>query len=123
MSDIQIYRGHDVFIIASIAFEANRQYCHSIGDFTHLPWDETIESIQLSTVAGVKGLIDNPNLTAEQSHEKWIEYKTAEGWTWGEVKDVEKKIHPCYCDYKQLPLEQQRKDKLFKAVVMAMIEE
>jgi hypothetical protein len=39
---------------------------------------------------------------------------------YGEVKDAEKKTHPCIVPYKDLPPEQQAKDHLFKAVVSAL---
>jgi hypothetical protein len=39
------------------------------------------------------------------------------GWVYGEVKDAEKKTHPCILPYDELPLQQRTKDYLFKQVV------
>jgi hypothetical protein len=43
--------------------------------------------------------------------------KKADGWVYGEVKDPEKKEHPCLVEYEELPKDQQAKDSLFIAVV------
>ena len=43
--------------------------------------------------------------------------KTAEGWSWGPVKDPERKQHPCMVPYDQLPQEQRAKDYIFRAIV------
>jgi hypothetical protein len=43
-----------------------------------------------------------------------------DGWVYGEVKDAEKKTHPCLVPFDQLPLFQQKKDKLFCAIVDAL---
>ncbi|MEQ9948114.1 RyR domain-containing protein [Pectobacterium aroidearum] len=55
----------------------------------------------------------------EASHNKWLEFKKQDGWKYGPVKDAEKKEHPCFVPYGQLPKEQQVKDYLFRAVVHA----
>ena len=53
-------------------------------------------------------------------HNNWSAEKVADGWVYGEVKDVEKKTHPCLVPFDQLPLFQQKKDKLFSAIVDAL---
>jgi len=42
------------------------------------------------------------------------------GWKYGAVKDADKKEHPCFVPYEELPKEQQAKDHLFKATVSAL---
>ena len=59
----------------------------------------------------------NPDATPEQSHESWYKVKEAEGWKYGEVKDMEKKEHPCFLPYEELPDEQKAKDYLFRTTV------
>jgi len=44
-------------------------------------------------------------------------FKKEQGWKLGPVKDLEKKEHPCFCPYGDLPLEQRVKDFLFAAIV------
>jgi hypothetical protein len=46
-----------------------------------------------------------------------MEHKEKYGWVYGEVKDAEKKTHPCMVPYEKLPIEQRVKDYLFKAVI------
>lgn len=103
--------------IAEMAHENNRAYCHALGDYSLLPWRMTPENIKNSAVDGVAYHINNPDSTPEQSHNNWLKFKVADGWVYGEVKDSDKKVHPCMVPYGQLPLEQRVKDYLFVAVV------
>lgn len=105
-----------VEFVARVAHEVNRAYCVSIGDNSQLPWDESPIWQRDSARVGVKAHTAN-DMTPEQSHESWLEHKRADGWQYGEVKDVEAKTHPCFRPYSELPVEQRTKDYLFKAVV------
>lgn len=107
--------------IARCAHEANRHHCRSIGDNSHRPWDQTPEVIKASVKAGVSNMLKNPGLTPADSHKAWLEYKTAEGWVYGEVKDVEAKVHPCMVPYDELPPEQRVKDSIFTSVVRGLL--
>jgi hypothetical protein len=109
--------------IAKTCHEVNRAYCLSIGDDSHKPWDETPEMIQKSVISGVRIKLENQDVTPEQSHEGWLEYKRVEGWVYGEVKDLEAKTHPCMVPYDQLPEEQRLKDELFLAVIESFLVE
>jgi len=53
------------------------------------------------------------------SHDSWLMQKRDDGWSYGPVKDPEKKQHPCFVPYEELPVEQRLKDYLFGAVVKA----
>lgn len=46
--------------------------------------------------------------------------KAAEGWVYGPVKDVDAKKHPCMVPFAELPVLQQAKDFIFRAVVHAL---
>jgi len=54
-----------------------------------------------------------------RSHENWLKEKAEAGWTYGAVKDVEKKRHPCFLPYEELPNEQKLKDFIFVGIVRA----
>ena len=106
-----------IALLASLAHGINIAYCASIGDHSHMPWEETPEELKKSIEYGVKMHLENPETTPEQSHESWLAQKETDGWVYGEIKDLENKTHPCILPYDQLPAEQKTKDYLFKAVV------
>lgn len=110
-------RAKDILRIAEAAHEINRAYCVAIGDQSQKKWSEAPEWQQDSAINGVYFHINNPNATPENSHENWLEQKRLEGWKYGPVKDVEKKEHPCFLPYDELPIEQRAKDHLFRATV------
>ncbi|HBU9358026.1 TPA: hypothetical protein MDH17_000108 [Klebsiella pneumoniae] len=102
--------------VARIAHEVNRAYCQSIGDDSQPAWEDAPEWQRESAINGVAFHLKN-DATPEQSHANWLEQKAREGWKYGPVKDVEKKEHPCFCSYGELPAEQRAKDYLFRGVV------
>lgn len=106
-----------VLVIARVAHEINRAYCASLGDTSQPAWEDAPEWQQKSAIAGVEMHLANPDATPEQSHESWLAQKVADGWVYGEVKDAEKKEHPCCRPYDELPPEQKSKDYLFRSVV------
>jgi hypothetical protein len=106
--------------IAKVTHEANRAYCESIGDNSQPAWESAPDWQKDSARKGVEFNLANPDAPASASHDSWLKEKTETGWKYGEVKDPEKKEHPCFVPYEQLPKEQQRKDALFKAVVAAL---
>lgn len=56
------------------------------------------------------------------SHKSWYKQKEADGWVYGEEKNLEKKTHPCMVAYDELPAMQKAKDAIFIAVVKGMME-
>ena len=115
--------------IAEVVHEANRVYCVAIGDNSVKPWTEAPDILKNSVIAGVKIVReqaeadpDNWHLEPGESHESWLSHKLRECWTYGPVKDVEKKQHPCMLPYNELPEDQKRKDALFLGIVRALLE-
>lgn len=106
--------------IAKVCHEANRGYCKALGDDSQLPWDEAPQWAKTSAINGVRFHLDNPNAGPSGSHENWLKEKEKEGWKYGEIKDPEKKEHPCFVPYDQLPKEQQAKDYIFTAIVKSL---
>lgn len=105
-----------VELISRAAHSANRGYCQSLGDDSLLPWDEAPDWQKDSVRNGVRFHLAN-DVTPEQSHENWLAVKEADGWKYGPVKDAEKKEHPCFLPYADLPADQKAKDFIFKSVV------
>lgn len=107
--------------IAKIAHETNRQYCQALGDDSQLSWEEAPQWQRDSAIQGVAFVMEHlDDLQAKDQHDSWCRQKIADGWTYGEVKDPEKKTHPCLVPFEQLPEEQQRKDCLFGAIVLSL---
>jgi hypothetical protein len=105
--------------IAKICHEANRAYCEALGDASQVPWASAPEWQKSSAVNGVQFHMSNPGATPENSHESWLDQKRAEGWKFGPVKDPDKKEHPCFVPYGELPIEQRAKDYIFRGIIHA----
>jgi|ERR1035437_2518804 hypothetical protein len=103
--------------IAQVAHEINKAYCSSLGDDTQPDWIDAPQWQKDSAVSGVQFHISTPDAGGDESHNAWLAVKAADGWKYGEVKDADKKEHPCFIPYSELPLEQRVKDYLFAAVV------
>jgi len=107
--------------IARVAHEINRAYCQALGDNSQQPWETAPDWTRLSAINGVAFHRANPDASPSHSHEQWLAEKVAAGWSWGPVKDPEKKEHPCCVAYGDLPVDQKAKDYLFRATVHALI--
>ncbi len=103
--------------IAAVCHEVNRAYCASLGDNSQAHWDDAPDWQKQSAINGVEFHIENPEAGPSGSHENWLKVKQADGWVYGETKDVDAKTHPCMVPYTELPKEQQAKDALFVAAV------
>lgn len=110
-------------VLASMVHEANRAYCTSIEQYITAPWDLEPIIIQNSIIDGIKNIAANPGMTPSQSHDSWLQYKAAEGWVYGEIKDVEKKTHPCMVAYSDLPEYEKIKDRIFGSLVKEFLDE
>lgn len=100
---------------ARAAHEVNRAYCVAIGDTSQVVWEDAPDWQKTSARNGVAGVLKGNS--PEQSHESWLAEKKATGWKHGPVKDPEKKEHPCFVPYAELPPEQRAKDLLFVTTV------
>lgn len=106
--------------IAVICHEANRVYCALHGDSSQPSWEDAPDWQKDSAINGVNFHLANPDASPAASHENWVVQKLNEGWVHGAVKDVEAKIHHCLVAFSELPVFEQRKDHLFKAIVGAL---
>jgi hypothetical protein len=109
--------------IARVCHEVNRAYCQALGDYSQVPWDEAPEWQQRSALTNVRLHREHPEAGPEISHRLWCQEKTIEGWIYGTLKNAEAKTHPCLVPFDKLPLAQQAKDYIFRAVVLALSDE
>jgi len=103
--------------IARICHAANAEYCRTIGDESHVPWENLSREMREGVINGV--VIAAQGTTLRVQHETWLQEKVANGWKYGPTKDVSKKLHPNIKPFDQLPIEERRKDALFVSIVQA----
>lgn len=108
--------------IARTAHQVNKVYCESIGDKSQVDWDAAPDHIKKSVIDGVNFIINNPNAGPDASHNNWLKFKKDEGgWKYAPVKNLDKKEHPCFVEYNELPEAQKTKDYFFGAVVKSLL--
>jgi len=106
--------------IARVCHEVNRAYCQALGDNSQPAWEDAPDWQKDSALLGVKLHIEHPESGPQASHESWMAQKLADGWAYGRTKDPEAKTHPCIVPFDLLPVDQQAKDYIFRAVVHAL---
>ena len=109
--------------IAKVCHEVNRAYCQALGDNSQPSWDEAPEWQRSSAMLGVNLHISNHDAGPQASHESWMAQKVSEGWVYGAEKDPDAKTHPCIVPFCELPVAQQAKDYIFRAIVISMASE
>lgn len=107
--------------VAEVCFNVNKSICESIGDYSQAnSYNESADWVKTSTITGIEFILANPDSTSESVHEEWCQFKLAEGWVYGEVKDVDLKTHPCLVSYEELPTHQKSKDYVFRSIVNSL---
>lgn len=105
---------------AKAAHEANKVWCEANEDTSQQHWEDAQDWQRESAIKGVEFRLANPDAKEDAQHNAWMEDKILNGWIYGEVKDADKKTHPCILPFEKLPEFQQKKDKLFCAIVDAL---
>lgn len=106
--------------IAIVCHQANKAWCEVNGDDTQKSWELAEDWQRQSAIKGVEFRLANPNAGEDAQHNAWMKDKVDAGWVYGEIKDAEAKTHPCIVDFHDLPEFQQKKDRLFCAIVDAL---
>lgn len=106
--------------IAKSCHEANRVWCQANGDDSQKHWQDAEQWQRDSAINGVDFRINNPDAGHDAQHNSWMKEKVDAGWVYGEIKDAEKKTHPCIVPFDELPEFQRKKDALFCAIVDAL---
>jgi len=112
--------------VAKVCHEANRAYCDVLEDYSQNPWHVAPDWQKKSAIDGVINILADLRAgrvaSPSRSHENWMRDKEADGWTYGPVKSVLMKHHPCFVPYDSLPPHQKAKDHLFISIVTAFYE-
>ncbi|MBQ4419953.1 MAG: Ryanodine receptor Ryr [Bacteroidales bacterium] len=69
------------------------------------------QPLDISDVLLSEELKNLTELLAKNVHDIWAENRIAQGWTYGEKRDDEKKQHPCLVPYEDLPEEEKLYDR------------
>lgn len=107
--------------IAQVCHEANKSLCEAGGDFSQKPWHECPEWQKEASIQSVEAVIKNPEMTGKQMREDWVQFKLSQGWSYGPVKDAEKKEHPLLCPDDELSEIDAAKDHLFVSIVRGLL--
>ena len=109
-----------IMYIAKSCHEANRVWCQANDDDSQTNWQDAEQWQRDSAIAGVEFRVNNPELGRDAQHNAWMKDKIENGWIYGNVKDSNKKTHPCIVPFEDLPEFQKKKDTLFCAIVDAL---
>ncbi len=67
--------------------------------------------VDTSDVILSEELLELTEKIAENVHDVWAAGRIAEGWTWGETRDNEKKVTPLLVPYGELPESEKEYDR------------
>lgn len=77
-------------------------------------WDRRDEAFRKQFIPVVRELCSgNQFPSAEAAHNSWWQEYKKMGWTYGPIRDSEKKIHPDMVPFNELPKAEQDKDEIF----------
>ena len=71
----------------------------------------TPKPVDTTAVALPQALLELTEKIAENVHEVWSKGRIAEGWTYGEKRDDNKKETPCLVPYSELPENEKEYDR------------
>lgn len=107
--------------MAQAIHEANATVCRIGGDNSQEPWETVPEWKKKSAIQMVRDYIkaqdEGKYMSGEDSHNAWMTVKLKDGWTWGPVKDAEKKTHPDLLPYSELSAFTHFKDKVVNTIL------
>jgi hypothetical protein len=66
-------------------------------------WHEMPDSDREQHLITAQLFIDNPKITAKQTHEAWVERRLADGWTQAEEFDLKNRLHTQLVPFEKLP--------------------
>ena len=74
----------------------------------HMYIPKPIDTTNISLGSDVMSLSE---VLAKNTHEVWASGRIAEGWSYGELRDDEKKQHPCLVPYEELTESEKKFDR------------
>ena len=84
-------------------------------------WDYQPQPIDMSKVMLSDDFIELREAIAENAHEVWAEARMLEGWTYGPVRDDEKKQHPDLVPYSSLSDSEKEYDRIMATNTIKLV--
>lgn len=107
--------------IAQVVHEAERAWQLVNGNKDYPTWDKASNAMKEKVANNVEFHIENPLAGDAGFHVRWLRTQEAEGWKWGKVKDEVQRTHPRMVPFHLLPPQDQARDRLFVAIVKALV--
>ncbi|MEM7327711.1 MAG: RyR domain-containing protein [Pseudomonadota bacterium] len=112
---------HALEPVARVIHAAIRAWSVAHGQASLPDWNEAPQWMKDSTYTSIKFVLDNPTADAGAQHVQWMDQRRAQGWTYGPVRDDDRKTHPMLVPFSELPIMEQKKDDLVSAIVKALV--
>ena len=77
--------------------------------------------IDTSDVTLDSGILELGELIAKNTHDVWAAGRINEGWSYGEARNDEKKLHPCLIPYEELPESEMEYDRSTATAALKLI--
>jgi len=71
----------------------------------------TPKPIDTSDITLTDDIMELGELISKNTHEVWSEKRIKDGWVYGDLRDDEKKQHPCLVPYEELPESEKEYDR------------
>lgn len=104
---------------AQVAHAAIRAHQIANGQKPHPEWDQAEEWMRESTREAVRSALVDPTPGAQ--HERWLEERRAQGWSYGPERDDVRKKNPNMVEFHELPKFEQQKDSIIIAIARALL--
>ena len=99
--------------IAQECHAKNNELMMMNGEEQRGSWGTLDRHTKFITLKSVIKALENPNLTAKEMHDEWMNNKIEDGWKFGDVKDAELKTHPLIIDFELMNDVDKMKDQNF----------
>lgn len=106
--------------IARVAYDANMQI-NILTGIDYPAWDDFESYERTLFIDGVRQQIEQPDRTAEQIHQSWVDDRIRDGWQYGLIRNHQLKTHPSIVPFADLTLVEKVKDTLFANIVASLL--
>lgn len=106
--------------IAKVCHGAHRELCFVMEEEAPPVWEDLDPASRANALDNVRIVRENPGIRDADRHQKWVDMRQADGWTYG-PKDSAAKTHPCLIPFLALPPPQQVKGHVFGAICRELL--